>query len=86
MLYTIILIIAAMTSGWGVSARPASSWRGPLLVLLWPGRVWARNEFWFTSRGSEVVRFTPVGQPVVINKWYTGDAVGGEDYTQPVTR
>ena len=34
-------------------------WRGPLLMLLWPGRVFARNELWFTSRGSEVVRFRP---------------------------
>ena len=59
MLYTIILIIAANDIGMGFPRDPHDpEWRGPLLVLLWPGRVWARNEFWFTSRGSEVVRFT----------------------------
>ena len=36
-----------------------SPWRGPLLVLLWLGRVVARKAFWFTSRGSEVVHFRP---------------------------
>ena len=40
-----------------------SPWRGPLLVLLWPGRVLARNELWFQSRGSEVVHFSPTGCP-----------------------
>ena len=47
MLYTIILIIAANDIGGGFRETRTirSEWRGPLLVLLWPGGMLALDGF-----------------------------------------